>query len=202
MTLDRVQSFTANIDLPLETDHEENRAIDLAITGDHAATDWLITRYRARAVRLAMHILRRSGEAEDAAQEAFIRAFRNLDRFNRDGKFYTWLYRIVVRVCLDRQRQARWDAETDIASLPEIRDDQNGAYEDVDLRVLVERLMDQLSPQMRAMLVLREMEGLEYSEIADALQIPIGRVRWRLHTARHKFQALWNNAQQETNNVR
>lgn len=201
MSFDQAQSIPVNIDLSLEMDHEEDQAVALAIKGDYAATDWLINRYRARAVRLAMHILRQSGEAENAAQEAFIRAFRSLDRFNRDGKFYTWLYRIVVRVCMDRRRLARWDTEIEIASVPEASSHIDSGYQDAELRIVVERLLSQLTPQMRAMLVLRELEGLEYAEIAEALQIPVGRVRWRLHTARRKFQALWISAQRETDNV-
>jgi RNA polymerase sigma-70 factor (ECF subfamily) len=201
MSFEQAQSITSQIEIRTESDHEESAAIARAVEGDASAIDWLINRYRARVVRLAMHILRQSGEAEDAAQEAFIRAFRNLDRYNQDGKFFTWLYRIVVRVCLDRRRLSRWSAEVELASLPNSGIHADSAFEDVDLKIVVDRLLDELSPQMRAMLVLREMEGLEYSEIAEALQIPIGRVRWRLHTARRKFQALWESAQQETKNV-
>ncbi len=201
MTVEQTQSIPSQIDSRSETDSEENAAISLAIAGDFGAIDWLINRYRTRTVRLAMHILRQSGEAEDAAQEAFIRAFRNLHRYKRDGKFSSWLYRIVVRVCLDRQRLARWDAEVDLSTIPEAGVRIDSGYEDADLRIVVDRLLAQLTPQMRAMIVLRELEGLEYVEIADALQIPVGRVRWRLHTARRKFQDLWNAAQRETDNV-
>ena len=146
MSFEQVQPISTQIDARSEADPEECTAISLAIDGDASGIDWLITRYRARAVRLAMHILGQSGEAEDAAQEAFIRAFRSLNSYKRDGKFYTWLYRIVVNVCLDRQRLARWDTEVDIASLPERGPLIDPAYEDVDLRIVVERLLAQLTP--------------------------------------------------------
>src|SRR5579862_7495288 len=174
-------------------DREEERQIERAKHGDQSAIDWLLQRYRQRVVRLATHVLRRPSEAEDVAQEAFIRAFRSLRTYRADGCFYTWLYQIVVRVCLDRCRLARWDRETPVEAWPVDDPCEDAAMSAVDSRLLVEALLDRLKPPMRAMLVLRELEGLEYEEIADVLRIPIGRVRWRLHAARAQFQELWRN---------
>ena len=182
-------------------DSEEARQLARARAGDQAAIRWLITRYRQRAVRLATSILRRSDEAEDVAQEAFVRAFRNLHAFRGDGHFYTWLYHIVVHLCRDRQRIRRWNSEEPI-DLDELR--AGAAHlsaEDIENHVLVEMLLDRLSPAMRAMLVLRELEGLEYEEIARVLEIPIGRVKWRLHEARARFRVLWQEAMREVDNV-
>src|SRR5713226_532998 len=110
----RLWSAIQNL-MPMESaipeDREEADWIVRARAGDESAISWLIARYRLRVVRLATHILRRPGEAEDVAQEAFVRAFRNLRSFRSQGRFYTWLYQIVVRLCLDRQRLARWDSE-------------------------------------------------------------------------------------------
>src|SRR5579862_8003958 len=98
----------------LSVDHEEERQISRARSGDPTAIDWLLNRYRDRVLRLATHVLRRSGEAEDVTQEAFVKAFRNLAAYNGEGSFYTWIYRIVVRTCLERQRLARWRREMPI----------------------------------------------------------------------------------------
>src|SRR5579862_72651 len=117
MAGDRSQSICAAIPGDLAADREEERRIERARRGDAAAIDWLITRYRQRVVRLATHILRRPSEAEDAAQEAFVRAFRSLRTYRAEGRFYTWLYQIVVRVCLDRRRQLRWDKEAPLEAL-------------------------------------------------------------------------------------
>ena len=183
------------------TDADESRQLARARTGDQAAIGWLIARHRQRAVRLAAHILRRPDEAEDVAQEAFLRAFKNLRAFRGEGRFYTWLYQIIVRLCLDRQKVRRWNSEepldmdalcSEVAHLPADR---------VENHVLVEMLLDRLSPPMRAMLVLRELEGLEYEEIATMLNIPLGRVKWRLHEARAQFRVLWEAAMQEVNHV-
>lgn len=183
---------------------EENGWVARARAGDEAGYRWLLDRYRARVVRLAAHVLRRPAEAEDVAQESFLRAFRKLHTFRSEGRFYTWLYHIVIRVCLDRRRLARWDRESE--SLPE--DDVDWRMESKDSvagmsdpRLLVESLLDQLSPSMRATLVLRELEGMEYEEIALAMGVPVGTVRSRLHAARERFRTLWTSVQEEARNV-
>jgi RNA polymerase sigma-70 factor (ECF subfamily) len=182
-------------------DCEEARQLARARTGDQVAIGWLISRYRLRAVRLATRILRRPDEAEDVAQEAFIRAFRNLHAFRGDGRFYTWLYHIIVRICLDRQRIRKWNAEEQI-DLDSLRDEAAQlSAENVENQVLVAMLLDRLSPPMRAMLVLRELEGLEYEEIARVLEIPVGRVKWRLHEARAQFRVIWQEVMREVDNV-
>lgn len=196
--LRQIKTMTA----PLPPDAEEVRWVERARAGEEAAYGWLLTRYRQRAVRLAAHILRRPEEAEDAAQEAFIRAFRNLHRFRRQGRFYTWLYQIVVRVCLERKRSARWRSERPASELLAPSAHRSVAEAgSTDRRLLVEELLDRLSPEMRATLALRELEGLEYAEIAETLEIPIGTVRSRLNAAREQFRALWTAAQQEADRV-
>jgi RNA polymerase sigma-70 factor (ECF subfamily) len=182
-------------------DGEEACQVARAQAGDEAAISWLIARYRHRAVRLAAHILRRPGEAEDVAQEAFVRAFRSLHAFRGEGRFYTWLYQIVVRICLDRRQLARWNAEQPLETSTASCEDSAAPMDGVETRLLVETLLDRLPAPTRAILILRELEGLEYAEIAQVLRIPIGRVRWRLHAARAQFRELWQNALQEADHV-
>lgn len=188
----------AVVDLATDEREEEVRRVAQARRGDPSAIDWLLERYRLRVVRLAAHVLRRPNEAEDVAQEAFVRAFRNLGSYRGDGCFYTWLYQIVVRICLDRRRAARWSSET--TALEELSDEYaegRSALGAVEARVVVEELLNRMSPPMRAILVLRELEGLQYSEIAAVLGIPVGLVRWRLHTARALFRDIWRREFQE-----
>ncbi|HZO90088.1 MAG TPA: RNA polymerase sigma factor [Chthonomonadaceae bacterium] len=201
MLSERVEPLQTVMQSDIPEDREEAGQIARAQSGDAAAIDWLLARYRNRVVRLATHILRRPGEAEDVAQEAFVRAFRNLRSFRGEGRFYSWLYQIVVRICLDRRQSSRWNAETPLEPVSETLESTDTALGDVETRLLVEALLDQLTPQNRAMLVLRELEGLEYEEIARVLGIPVGRVRWRLHAARAQFQEFWRNAQQEADHV-
>lgn len=178
---------------------EEIQWLMQARHGDLRAFDWLLTRYRHRAVRLAAHVTRRPAEAEDLAQEAFLRAFAQISRFRGDCAFYTWLYPIVVRCCLNRMRQPGWRREQDRMQeamiFPESA--QTMTQEQHDTRMVVERLLDQLSPPLRAALALRELEGLDYTEIAAILQIPVGTVRSRLNAARTQFRSLWQQAMKE-----
>ena len=147
--------------------------------------------------RTALRVVGDRGRAEDVAQEAFVRAFRNLKSFRGESRFYTWLYHIVVRVCLDRRKLARWRFEAPAESL-DVAVEQTPA---ADERMVVEMLLDRLSPPIRAALVLRELEGLEYEEIAQVLEIPIGTVRSRLSAARKQFRAMWVTARRETDDV-
>lgn len=175
-------------------EREEALWLARARAGDEAAYRWLLGRYRTRVVRLAAHVLRQEGEAEDVAQEAFLRAFRRLPSFQGNGPFSSWLFQIAVRLCLDRRRSARWGREVPAETAPEFISPPNS----IDTHLLVEALLDQLSPPIRAALVLREIEGLEYDEIAQTLGVPVGTVRSRLNAARTQFRALWTAAQEDT----
>ena len=140
-------------------------------------------------------------EAEDVVQESFLRAFAQIRSFRADSAFYSWLYRIVVRLCLNRMRTREWQSES--LSLSNGWEEESAILQGSpsETRLLIESLLDGLSPPLRAALILREMEGLEYAEIAETLQIPLGTVRSRLNAARAQFQALWLKAQEESNHV-
>lgn len=181
----------------ISDESQEARWIVRARIGDEAAFQWLLTRYRARAIRVAMQVLHRPDEAEDAAQEAFIRAFRAIRSFRGESRFATWFFHIVLRVCLDKRRLKRWDAEQPWDDTI----DPPAPPDAADTRMLVRSLLDRLSPPMRAALILREVEGLEYEEIAQALGIPVGTVRSRLSAARARFRAMWTDINEETDNA-
>lgn len=179
-------------------DREEALWIERARTGDDAAFRWLLGQYRARVVRLAAHVLLSQSDAEDAAQEAFVRAFQRLPSFRGtrsggNGRFSAWLFTLTVRLCLDHRRSARFTREVSADAAP----DAVSLDASPDTRLLIDALLDQLSPPMRAALVLREIEGFEYDEISEMLQIPVGTVRSRLHAARARFRDLWTAAQTE-----
>lgn len=173
----------------LPRDREEAQWVTLAQAGDEAAFRWLLERYRRRAVRLAAHVLRQNGDAEDVAQEAFVQAFRALKNLRGNSNFGPWLFKIVVRLCLDRRRLARWRGEA--LGLDCVPEHPSLLPEGADTRLLISALLDRLSPALRAALVLREVEGFEYEEIARMLDIPVGTVRSRLNAARGQFRVLW-----------
>lgn len=177
---------------------EERAWLDRCALGDERAIRWVLNRYRDRVVRLAAHVLHNSREAEDVAQEAFVKAFRQIGQFRGDSGFYAWLYRIVINLCLDRMRRKSMTSEIPL--------EENIAHfvavaPDVENRLSVTQVLDSLTPPMRAALVLREVEGLEYAEIADVLNIPVGTVRSRLNTAREQFRRRWTALEEEVNHV-
>ena len=185
--------------LGVDLDTEETVWLRRAKEGNLEAFNWLMNRYRERAVRLAAHVLRRPAEAEDLVQEAFLRAFSQIQGFRGEAQFYTWLYRIVVRLCLNRMRSPEWgnrECEMDDLLLANVT-----VAETSDTRLFMETLLDNLSPPLRAALILREVEGLDYTEIAETLQIPVGTVRSRLSAARLQFRTLWERAMEDVKNV-
>jgi RNA polymerase sigma-70 factor (ECF subfamily) len=164
--------------------------------GDKGAFDALVLKYQHKLVKLVMRYVRNAAEAEDIAQEAFIKAYRALPQFRGDSAFYTWLYRIAINTAknavvsrdrspieydLDRNSgeesydmQARMkDAET-----PE------GLVLTDEIRATVNAAIEALPEDLRTAIVLRELEGLSYEEIAAAMDCPVGTVRSRIFRAR------------------
>ncbi len=193
---------------PSEAALTDEQAILQARRGDHAAFRVLVERYQGRAYRLALRVLRDEEQARDAVQEAFLKVYSSLGRFEGRSSFYTWLYRLVLNLCLDMKRRDRTDrrgrwAET--RSLEEggapfeaaletgAEDERPGpdlALERLELRQQVAKAIDTLPDEARETLLLREVEGLSYQEIASALGIPKGTVMSRLHYARKRVQRL------------
>lgn len=177
---------------------EERAMLDRCALGDERAIRWVLQRYRERVVRLAAHVLHNSREAEDVAQEAFVKAFRQIAQFRGESGFYAWLYRIVINLCLDRMRRKSASSETPLDTMsPTLY----SCFPDVERRIAIEQVLNSLPPPMRAALVLREVEGLEYTEIAAVLEIPVGTVRSRLNTAREQFRRRWSALQEESDHV-
>jgi RNA polymerase sigma-70 factor, ECF subfamily len=179
---------------PAETAAEEPALVLRCQRGDESAFRELMRRHRGRAVYLAAQILRDRTEAEDVVQEAFLRVFRSIHRFRGDASFYSWLHRIVINLCLDRTRLA---SSRTTFLVDEERDEGSagGAWE---TRLQVETLLAQLSDELRITLVMREVGGLSYQEIAAELKVPIGTVRSRLSAAREQFRRLWQKMEAES----
>ncbi len=166
---------------------QERQWVSRCRVGDENALGFLINRHRNRLVRTATNLLRDRHEAEDVAQEAFLKAFREIGKLRDDRAFSGYLYRICVRLCMDRLRLKR-------AELVEFDAPQPHEGGHVENRVVVAKLLAQLPAELRTTLVLREMEQLSYEEVAEVMRVPIGTVRSRLHTARERFRKLWTEA--------
>ncbi len=170
----------------------DSAAVAAAKLGNRAAFEWLVRRHQQRALTVALGVLRDSEDARDACQEAFLRVFRSINRFDGQSQFSTWLYRIVVNACIDRLR-AR---STGVVALEDVEgvlagdDDPQRTVENTQLGGRIGAALAQLTAKHRAVLVLREVQGLSYQQIADAMGISIGTVMSRLFHARKKMQAL------------
>jgi RNA polymerase sigma-70 factor (ECF subfamily) len=156
--------------------------------GDEQAFRELMRRYRGRALFLAAQILRDATEAEDVVQEAFLHVFRSIQTFRGDASFYSWLYRIVVNLCLTRSRRKAAHCTVPLEDERDASQPAAGAWE---TRLAVDAVLAQLSDELRVTLLLREVAGLSYAEIAAELGVPIGTVRSRLSAAREQFRRLW-----------
>jgi RNA polymerase sigma-70 factor (ECF subfamily) len=187
-----------------ESGPPEAELVDRARHGDHAAFRVLVERYQDRVHGLARRILRDPELARDAVQEGFLKAYAGLERFEGRSGFYTWLYRLVFNQCIDMKRRDRssrheeWDDEiareaapgANIDPMPlatELADPANAYHRD-QLREALVAAIESLPDDARRTLVLREVDGLSYEEIAKALRIPKGTVMSRLHYARRRVR--------------
>ncbi len=176
--------------VPLDEHNNEHEWIVRAQAGDRAAYGQLVQRYQRLAVSVAYHQGLELADAEDVAQEAFVKAWLALPRYRESlGSWRAWLCRIAINTARDMLRRGRAVEELD-ERLP---DDASGPAEQADIetqRSAVRRALAQLPEASRAALVLREYEGLSYAEIATTLGIPIGTVMSRLNYARGHLREL------------
>ncbi|MGE0434744.1 MAG: RNA polymerase sigma factor [Planctomycetota bacterium] len=170
--------------------------VERCLDGDQQAYAELMDRYKDRCYWTAWKFVKNAEDAADVVQEAFVKAFNTLERFDRTRAFFTWLYRIVVNLSIDhiRKRDARpavaledvgdflADPDTDDpADMAELGETQRDVY----------RAMDMLPEAYRTVLVLSEIEGFSCKEVGEILDIPHATARWRLHHARKLFKDVW-----------
>ena len=163
--------------------------------GDKGAFDLLVLKYQHKIINLVMRYVRDPELAQDITQEAFIKAYRALPRFRGDSAFYTWMYRIAVNTAknhLAAQRRRPMNVELDLqdpeqynlhAKLKET-DTPEGVALSNELRESVERAIAALPEDLRTAIILRELEGMSYEEIAQTMECPVGTVRSRIFRAR------------------
>ncbi len=167
--------------------------------GDKGAFDALVLKYQHKVVKLVMRYVRNPAEAEDIAQEAFIKAYRALPQFRGDSAFYTWLYRIAINTAknavVSRDRSPV-DYDLDLQNPEESYDVQSrmkdsetpeGLVLTDEIRSVVNAAIEALPEDLRTAIVLRELEGLSYEDIAAAMDCPVGTVRSRIFRARESI---------------
>lgn len=160
--------------------------------GDNGAFEVLVNQYSARVSNTIYHILGISSDVDDLAQEVFIKVYKHLDNFNQKSKFSTWLYRITVNTVYDYLRKKR---HRRTISLEELEPEEPGRFtalpeavtgqaEQNELQKLLHKLIQELPVKYRTVVILKDIEGLAYNEIAGIMKCSLGTVESRLYRAR------------------
>lgn len=178
---------------------QDIEAIQKILEGDREKYAVLVRRHHTNVLRMCLSLLRHPRDAEDAAQEIFIKSYRNLKSFRQDALFSTWLYRIAYRHCLDLLRVRNRRKEMSLETLIEVHGDR---LEKImaepprttmteDDKIVINQVLSDLPPEYRMILTLREIEGLSYEDIAQTMGTSLDSVKARLRRAR---QALMEKA--------
>ena len=178
---------------------DDQRLIAACLEGDTTAFGLLVRRYQDRLFNTVFRLLDSAEDAQDVVQEAFLHAYQSLDSFKGDSLFFTWLYRIAVNAAISLKRKRRVvlsidgtrHGEAGSEPLDPSEESRPGhALEQAEQEKRVRMALNKLSPEHRAVLIMKDMEGQKYEAIAEVLQVPIGTVRSRLHRARLELREL------------
>lgn len=157
--------------------------------GDMDAFREIVEMYRDRIYSLAFYMTGNYTDADDITQEAFIKAYRGLSEFRGESSIYTWLHRITVNLCIDRVRKLKARKEVSLSGIiPSRVEEPYREAERSELRRIIEIALSELPEKLRVILIMYEIQGLSYEEIASILGCPIGTVRSRLHKARNSLR--------------
>lgn len=175
---------------------DDQPLIEACRAGDTQAFGELVRRYKDRLYPMLLRMTGCAEDAQDRLQDTFLLAFEKIHHFEGESSFYTWLYRIAVNVALSRRRKRRGPIRfSDVRpeGLPELASDPDQSDPSLPLEraerdALIQSALNSLAPDHRAVVVLKEFDGLRYEEVAAILGVPIGTVRSRLHRARQELR--------------
>ena len=181
--------------------------VSRAQSGDYKAFDELVTRHRGKVYAMIMNMVKNDADAWDLAQDAFIKAWKALPKFENRSKFSTWLFRISHNVVYDKMRKKKIQSEGELddqlldanridmtaATAPRIIQRPDQAMVGNELKERISDALNKLSPEHRETVILREVQGMDYKEIAEIMDSSIGTVMSRLFYARKKLQSLLSN---------
>lgn len=178
---------------------QDQQLVTKVLGGEKSAFDILVLKYQHRIIGLVNKFVKDSMEAEDVAQETFIRAYRGLKNFRGDSAFYTWLYRIAINTAKNhlqsKKRRVSADGvdadeaeQYDGAHLLQEHDTPEGVLISQQVKQAVFKSIENLPDELQQAIILREFEGLSYDEIAQVMQCPVGTVRSRIFRAREAIE--------------
>jgi RNA polymerase sigma-70 factor (ECF subfamily) len=176
--------------------------IERCLRKDNPAWEQIVVRFRRKIFHIAYKFTGKHDEAEDLTQEIFLKVFKSLDKFNRDADFSTWLGSVARNYCIDRYRAQKREREVLVEDLvafdtaPAVSGNPYRALEDRDRRSFLRRGLDLLPEKLREAVVLRDLQGLSYQEMAERLGLPEGTVKSRINRGREELARLLLRAQQ------
>jgi RNA polymerase sigma-70 factor, ECF subfamily len=179
--------------MSLINSQDETHLIGRFKDGDSSAFERIVLKYQDRIYNLCYYLLGNPHDAEDAAQEVFIKGFRKLKDFRPESSLYTWLYRIGVNTCLDHKRKLRSGPLNNdflAENLPSTDPSPEGRYQSKLIGRAIQSALNQLSKNSRTIIVLKEIEGLSYEEISEVMDISVGTVKSRLSRTREELRSL------------
>jgi RNA polymerase sigma-70 factor (ECF subfamily) len=159
--------------------------------GDIEAFGQLVTKYRTKIFNMVYQMVRNEHDAWDLAQEGFVKAWKAIHQFEGRSSFYTWLYSLSMNVTIDSLRQKNRREEVELSdAIPSSLPSPRVSCQRAEIREAVNTALAKLSPEHRAVIILKELEGLQYHEIAEILHLSMGTVMSRLFYARKNLQSL------------
>jgi len=165
---------------------------------DMSAFGEIVSKYQDKVYNLCRHMLRNADDAQDAAQDVFLKAYQALPKFQPEASLYTWLYRIATNTCIDYRKKPIFESLLGDFGEGErlIHDRASDApspeklYQSKQIDQALQEGLGKLSPKLRAIIILKEIEELSYEEIADTLEISMGTVKSRIARAREELRKL------------
>jgi RNA polymerase sigma-70 factor (ECF subfamily) len=176
----------------------DNHIIENFKNGDTASFGPLMHKYQDRIYNLCRYMLEDRDDAYDAAQDTFLKAFQGLKTFSPASTFYTWLYRIAVNTCLDHKRKFSFrslffssDNENHPDAFPSHAPSPETTYASRQSMQALQAALNRLSKKLRTVIVLKELEGLSYEEMAEILDVSVGTVKSRISRAREELKIIF-----------
>jgi RNA polymerase sigma-70 factor (ECF subfamily) len=184
-------------------ENEDVELVKKCQSGDTQAFNQLVTKYRGKAFAMIYNMVRNEQDAWDLAQDGFLKAWKSIGNFRGQSAFYTWLYRIMSNVSIDWLRKKKIEGAVELDDAIELKDIAAGSATSPkavlmpdekighdEIRRRIDAALEKLSPEHRAVIVMKEIDGLQYHEIAAALDCSIGTVMSRIFYARKKLQTM------------
>lgn len=175
--------------------------IERCLRGEESAWEQIVVRYRRKVFHIGYKFTGKHDEAEDLSQDIFLKIFKSLDKFNRDADFSTWLGSVARNYCIDHYRASKREREVLVEDLvafdlaPASSGNPHRALEEIDRRSLLRRGLDRLAPKLREAVILRDLHGLSYQEMAERLALPEGTVKSRINRGREELARLLQRTQ-------